>query len=115
MTLNHISLNSQPEAVRKFVLAIEFSRGGTLLEFDGKPIACILPPETPSFDRVWTDVLNQRRCQLIDKRFETGLTTNENDDLAGLQMQMLRQLASQVRHRMRDWLRRLQRKSRRWV
>ena len=45
-------------------------------------------PETES--ETWTEAANQRRCDLIDRKYAGGLTPAETSELALLQAQMLR-------------------------
>src|SRR5262245_13965872 len=67
----------------------------------GHPSATVAPYEDetveldkPLFaeleDEVWTEAKNQRRCDLIDRKYAGGLTPAETNELAGLQAQMLR-------------------------
>src|SRR6266542_4381269 len=41
-------------------------------------------------DETWTEAKNQRRCDLIDRKYVGGLTPVETRELARLQAQMLR-------------------------
>jgi hypothetical protein len=41
-------------------------------------------------DERWTEEKNQRRCDLINRKYAAGLTSNEARELARLQAQMLR-------------------------
>jgi len=67
----------------------------------GNPIATVCPYEDeiadfdqPSWpeneDETWTEAKNQRRCNLIDRKYARGLTPAETSELARLQAQMLR-------------------------
>jgi hypothetical protein len=47
-------------------------------------------PRPESEDETWTDAKNQRRCDLIDRKYAGGLTQNEARELAWLQALMLR-------------------------
>src|SRR4051812_13990703 len=42
--MTHVNLDTQPEVVRQFVLALARSSDGTLLELGGRPVACLVPP-----------------------------------------------------------------------
>src|SRR5262249_23290505 len=48
------------------------------------------PPWPDSEDETWTEAKNQRRCDLIDRKYAGGLTPAETKELARLQAQMLR-------------------------
>jgi hypothetical protein len=52
------------------------------------------PPWPESEDETWTETKNQRRCDLIDRKYAATLTPVEASELARLQAQM-------VRHRQR--------------
>ena len=41
-------------------------------------------------DELWTDAKNQRRCDLIDRKYAGGLNPAETAELTVLQEQMLR-------------------------
>jgi hypothetical protein len=41
-------------------------------------------------DEAWTEAKNQRRCDLIDRKYAGGLTPPEAAELAQLQEEMLR-------------------------
>src|SRR5262249_41447254 len=67
----------------------------------GDPVAAIPPyedeiadfdqPPWPKLeDETWTEQKNQRRCDLIDRKYAGGLTPAETSELARLQAQMLR-------------------------
>jgi hypothetical protein len=45
-TLTHVNLDTQPEVVRPFVLALSVSAEGVVLESTGRPVACVVPPAT---------------------------------------------------------------------
>ena len=47
------------------------------------------PPCSENEDETWTEARNQRRCDLIDRKYAGGLTPVETRELAGLQAQML--------------------------
>jgi hypothetical protein len=48
------------------------------------------PPPSENDDEPWTEAKNQRRCDLIDRKYAGGLTPAETNELAQLQAQMLR-------------------------
>ncbi len=89
--MNHVSLDGVDESVRQFVLAAAGNPAGTVLELNGRPVAWVLPPGPASNgDEAWTEAKNQRRCELIDRKFAGGLTPPELVELAQLQEEMLR-------------------------
>src|SRR5258708_695460 len=93
--MKHIRLESQPEAVRQFVLTLAVPPDGAVLEFGGEPVACVLPPAKttngpPAASKVWTKAKNPRRCDLIDRKYTGTLTTQEAAELTRLQEEMLR-------------------------
>jgi len=93
--MNHVSLDSQDEAVKQFVLNLPMNdNGGSLLELNGRAIALLLPPPQATNGSApqeeWTDAKNNRRCDLIDRKYSGGLTTREAVELADLQNEMIR-------------------------
>ena len=50
-----------------------------------------VPTDTPDDpDGPWTEPKNARRCDLIDRKYDGGLTPAEESEVAHLQEQMLR-------------------------
>ncbi len=90
--MNHIALEAQDEAVKRFVLSLPADPEGSVLELNGQAVAWLVPPVNPvtNGDEPWTDAKNQRRCDLIDRKHAAGLTAAETAELAVLQEQMLR-------------------------
>ncbi len=90
--MTHVNLDSLEEAVRQAVLAFALDPSGVVLESDGRPVAWVVPVPTPSGkgEETWTEVKNQRRCELIDRKYAGSLTSTEAVELAHLQEQMLR-------------------------
>jgi hypothetical protein len=93
--VKHIRLDSQPEAVRQFVLSLSVPPEGAVLELSGQPVACLVPlPEAtngkPANLSDWTEPKNARRCELIDRKYAGTLTPQEGIELARLQEEMLR-------------------------
>jgi hypothetical protein len=91
--MTHVSLDSQDEAVKRFVLALTVDPSGSVVELNGQPVACVIPPpkamnggEEPK----WTDAKNARRIDLIKKKHTGGLSPAEHVELGGLQDEMLR-------------------------
>jgi hypothetical protein len=92
--MTHISLDAQDEAVKQFVLGLTVNPGGSVLELNGQPVVCVVPPPkstngtaTPSD---WSDAMNGRRVALIKRKHAGGLSSAEHVELAGLQERMLR-------------------------
>jgi hypothetical protein len=89
--MNHITLDSQDEAVKQFVLSLPADPQGSILELNGRPIVCVLPaPVMVRSDESWTDEKNNRRCDLIDRKYAGQLTPAETIELGQLQEEMLR-------------------------
>lgn len=95
--MTHVNLDTQPEVVRQFVLALSASPEGVVLESAGRPVACVVPPprtaeESSARQEEWTDEKNRRRCELIDRKYDRGLIPSEEAELALLQDDMHRTL-----------------------
>lgn len=92
--MNHISLDSQDEAVKRFVLSLPTDPQGAILELAGQPIVCVLPAAAANggapADGAWTEEKNARRCALIDREIDGALTAPEAVELQRLQAEMLR-------------------------
>lgn len=90
--MNHISLDSQDEAVKRFVLSLPADPHGSILELGGQAVVCVLPASAVNEEdnSPWTEEKNARRCNLIDRKFAGGLSPAEALELAQLQEQMLR-------------------------
>jgi hypothetical protein len=91
--MNHILLDKQDEAVKRFFLSLPVDSQGSVVELNGQAVACVLPPPkaTNGTTEAWTDAKNNRRCDLIDREFDgPSLTPAEVVELAGLQEEMLR-------------------------
>lgn len=95
--MTHLNLDTQPEVVRQFVLALTASPDGVVLESAGRVVACIVPPPKPpqgagEQDEEWTEEKNRRRCELIDQKYDHGLSLPEEAELALLQDAMYRHI-----------------------
>jgi hypothetical protein len=91
--MNHIFLDSQDEAVKRFFLSVPVDSQGSIVELNGRPLACLIPPPKTvnGTGEEWTDAKNERRCELIDRKFDgPALTPTESVELAQLQEEMLR-------------------------
>jgi hypothetical protein len=90
--MTHVDLNGFDEAVKQFVLAVAADPAGSVLELDGRPVAWVVPPVPLAVngDEEWTEAKNQRRGDLIDRKYAGTLTPPEAVELARLQEQMLR-------------------------
>jgi hypothetical protein len=91
--MTHVSLDAQDEAVKQFVLGLTIDPSGSVLELNGQPVACVVPPPTPTNggpEPHWTDAKNARRIELIKKKHAGGLSPAEHVELGGLQDEMLR-------------------------
>src|SRR5262245_11165333 len=91
--MTHVSLDAQDEAVKRFVLGLTDDPSGSVLELNGQPVACVVPPpKVPNGrgDSEWSDAKNARRIELIKKKHADGLSPAEHLELGGLQDEMLR-------------------------
>jgi hypothetical protein len=86
--MTHVNPDAQPEVVRQFVLALSAPGEGAILESAGRPVACLVA--RPQFTETaqpeeWTEEKNRRRCELIDRKYDHGLSPAEEGELALLQ------------------------------
>jgi hypothetical protein len=92
--MNHVSLDNQDESVKRFVLSLSADPGGSVVELNGRAVACVLPPPQAmngsAGEEEWTDAKNARRADLIKQKHAGGLAPAELLELAGLQEAMLR-------------------------
>jgi hypothetical protein len=91
--MTHVSLDEQDEAVKQFVLGLTVDPSGSVLELNGEPVACVVPPPKAmngGQESEWTDAKNARRIELITKKHAGGLSPAEHLELANLQDEMLR-------------------------
>lgn len=93
--MTHLNLDTQPEAIRDFVLALVATPNGVVLESGGQAVACVVPPPdqtkgSGSGEKEWTEQQNTRRCELIDQKYDRGLSPAEEAELALLQDAMHR-------------------------
>jgi hypothetical protein len=90
--MTHLNLDTVEESVRQVILALALDPAGSVLECNGRAIAWIVPAAAvPSNgDEAWSEAKNQRRCDLIDRKYAGELTPAEAVELAQLQEQMLR-------------------------
>jgi hypothetical protein len=47
VAVTHVNLDTQPEVVRQFVLALSVSPEGVVLECAARPVPCVIPPPKP--------------------------------------------------------------------
>ena len=89
--MTHVNLDGVDVSVRPFVLAVAGEPAGSVLELDGRPVAWVVPavPSPTNGDEAWTEAKNQRRCDLIDRKYAGSLTPPEAVELVQLQEQML--------------------------
>jgi hypothetical protein len=89
--MNHILLDSQDEAVKRFFLSLPADSQGSVVELNGLALACLMPVALASQDDgAWTEARNERRCDLIDKEIDGTLTPAEAVELQALQQAMLK-------------------------
>jgi hypothetical protein len=92
--VNRIDLATQGEAVKQFFLSLPVDPEGAVVELNGHTVARLFPVAAPTNgypdDEEWTDAKNRRRCELIDRKYDSGLTPTEEAELAALQTAMQR-------------------------
>ncbi len=89
--VNHIALDKEDEAIKRFVLSLPVDANGAVLELNGQAVACVVPvlEEPLKEPSAWTEAKNARRCVLIDKEINGTLSAGEAMELHLLQRQML--------------------------
>src|SRR5258708_24786944 len=91
--MNHVSLDNQDESVKRFVLSLSADPGGSVLELNGQPVACVVPPlkmmNGSAREEEWTDAKNARRADLIKQKHARGLAPAEPPELSRLHNAML--------------------------
>ncbi len=87
----HIALDNEDEAVKRFVLSLPAAANGSVLELEGRAVACLVPivEERVEANGAWSEAKNARRCALIDKEIDGRLTAAEVVELHLLQREML--------------------------
>jgi hypothetical protein len=90
--MTRVDLDGLEEPVKQFVLELVRNPAGSLLELNGQPVAWVFPAGAlpPEGNGPWTEAKNQRRCDLIDRKYAVGLTPAETVELDRLQDEMLR-------------------------
>ncbi len=89
--MNHIALDEEDEAVKRFVLSLPVGTNGSVLELEGRAVACVVPmvAEPVEANGAWSEAKNTRRCALIDKEIDGSLSATEAFELHRLQREML--------------------------
>jgi len=93
--MTHVNLDTQPEVNRQFLLALSASPDGAVLVSADRPVASVVAPPrstkgTGEQEEEWTREKNRRRCALIDRKYDHGLSPSEEAELALLQDAMYR-------------------------
>src|SRR5262249_31661061 len=92
--VNAINLDREDEAVKRFFLSLPIDAGGAVVSIDGHELALIIPLTAPSDangeEVEWTEAINNRRSDLIDKEIEGTITPEEAVELYRLQRAMQR-------------------------
>ena len=89
--MNHILLDKQDEAVKRFFLSLTADAHGSVVELNGLALACVVPVSPAAEDNgEWTEAKNERRCDLVDKEIDSILTPAEALELQVLQKAMLK-------------------------
>ena len=93
-TMKHVKLDVEEESVKRFILGLTADPGGSVLELNGKAVACVVPASKPAANKsvsvAWTEQKNAQRAQLIDREIDDVLTPAEVVELRQLQDEMLR-------------------------
>jgi hypothetical protein len=91
LAVNHIALDKEDDAVKRFVLTLPVAPDGSVLELDGRAVACVVPIVEAPVDAngAWSETKNARRCALIDKDIDGKLSAEEAVELNLLQREML--------------------------
>ena len=89
--VNHIALDKEDEAIKRFVLSLPVGANGAVLELDGRAVACVVPVIEEGLEEhgAWSEAKNARRCALIDKEIDGTLSAREAMELHLLQREML--------------------------
>jgi hypothetical protein len=94
--VNHINLDGQEEAIKQFFLSLPVGPEGAVVELDGQALARVVPiaagDDGHADYQEWTSARNERRCELIDRKYERSLTPSEQAELVGLHAAMYRQV-----------------------
>src|SRR5256885_988847 len=79
----HVNLDGIDERVKQFLLAVTADPAGSVLELNGQPVAWVVPagPSSSNGDEAWSETKNQRRCDLIDRKYAGSLTPPEAVEL----------------------------------
>jgi hypothetical protein len=90
--MKHVDLDTVDEGLKRFVLSLSTEAGGSVLEMNGRPVAWVVPAVAvpTNGEEVWTEEKNDRRCDLIERKYAGTLSPTEAVELAQLQEQMLR-------------------------
>jgi hypothetical protein len=89
--VNHIALDKEDEAIKRFVLSLPVGANGAVLELGGRALAYIVPlVKEPLEERTaWSEAKNARRSMLIDKEIDgTLLSAGEAVEMHLLQGEM---------------------------
>ena len=88
--VNHIALDKEDEAVKRFVLALPVDANGSVLELEGRAVACVVPivEEPLQANGAWSEAKNAP-LRLIDKEIDRTLSAGEAVELHLLQREML--------------------------
>jgi hypothetical protein len=89
--VNHIALDKEDEAIKRFVLSLPVGANGAVLELEGRPVACVVPVVQERLEEhsAWSEAKNARRCALIDNEIDGTLSAGEAVELHLLQRAML--------------------------
>ena len=89
--VNRVALDKEDEAIKRFVLSLPLAGNGSVLELEGRAVACLVPivEEPIEANGAWSEAKNTRRSALIDKEIDGRLSAGEAVELHLLQGEML--------------------------
>jgi len=110
--MSRVNLDLAPDAVRQFVLSL-LTPEGTVLETAGKTVGRVSEfnhseNQVESAPDGWSEDMNRRRVFLIQRKYSSGLTPLEQEELAKLKS-ALRAYIDRVAPRPLDALREMHR------
>ena len=92
--MKHISLDAHHESVQRFVMDLSIDSNASVLELNGRALACVLPMSKGANGRDdrddWNEIKNARRRILIDQEISGTLDAADAAELECLQKEMLR-------------------------
>lgn len=90
--MTRVEIDRTSDEVRKFLMTLNDEESVVILTLHGQPVLRVIQERLVSGvgSDDWTDEKNNRRCQLINKKYDTGVSAEEQKELDHLQMQLYR-------------------------